>query len=69
MKSTICTEAGRIVIEATAGRITSNGVPLLPHEAALLAPELNRAATRAEHLATIARFEAQVPAPSGWSRA
>jgi len=47
MKSTICTEAGRIVIEASAGRVTSNGVTVLPHEAFLIACELQRAAESA----------------------
>jgi hypothetical protein len=56
VKSTICTEAGRIVIEAKAGRVTSNGVPMLPHEAFLLGHELQRAAAQADVEATKARY-------------
>jgi hypothetical protein len=59
MKSTICTEAGRVVIQARAGRVESNGIELLPHEAMLIASELHRAAVQADQLATIARFNAK----------
>ncbi len=55
MKSTINTEAGRIVIEASTGRVTSNGAVLLPHEAFLIGSEMQRAAERAEKLAQEAR--------------
>jgi len=55
MKSTICTVSGAILIQATPGVVLSNGVPLLPHEAMLIAGELERAARAAERLAANAQ--------------
>ena len=51
MKSTVKTEGGTITITATPGRVETNGVKLLPHEAALVAAELARASQRAQLLA------------------
>lgn len=51
MKSTVKTEGGVITIVASAGRVETNGVKLLPHEAALVAAELARASQRAQLLA------------------
>jgi hypothetical protein len=62
LKTTIATEAGRIVVEASAGRVTSNGHALLPHEAFLVGSELMRAAERADVLAARQRIHFLTPA-------
>ena len=51
MKSTVRTVSGAVTIQAQPGVIVSNGVTMLPHEAMLIASELERAARRAELLA------------------
>jgi hypothetical protein len=47
VKSTIHTSAGVAKIESGIGVITFNGAQLLPHEAVLLAGEIERAAVKA----------------------
>lgn len=59
MKSTIKTEGGVITIEAHAGRVETNGVKLLPHEARLVAFELDRAAEQADMMAAREEREAR----------
>lgn len=64
MKSTICTEAGRIVLEATPAGVILNGKRMLPHEAFLLASELQRAAQNSAKRteAYIAKYHAKAAA-------
>jgi hypothetical protein len=47
-RSTINTEAGKLVIEPGVGRVVINGASMLPHEAMLVASELERAARAAQ---------------------
>lgn len=58
-RSTIRTEAGCAVITAMVGRVSFNGASMLPHEATLIASELERcagiAARKADELAAQAR--------------
>lgn len=58
MRSTIRTEGGTVAIQATAGRVFTNGVHLLPHEASLMASELQRAAHYAQAQALTLMAEA-----------
>lgn len=51
MKSTINTAAGKAVIEAHPGVVVFNGAVVLPHEAMLMAGELERVARKADELA------------------
>lgn len=52
MKFTVKTQAQLPVnVQADAGRVTINGLCLLPHEAAMVGDALNRCADRAESLA------------------
>jgi hypothetical protein len=50
-RSTINTEAGKVVIEAEVGRVTVNGRSMLPHEAVLLGREIERFAVIAQRKA------------------
>lgn len=62
MKSTIHTEAGVANIEATTGCVWLNDSSMLPHEAVLLAGELERAAIKADRLAQEAAAQARLAA-------
>jgi hypothetical protein len=58
-RSTIKTEAGNVVIEATAGRVFVNGRSMLPHEAVLMGSEIERFAVIAQRKAEEAAASAR----------
>lgn len=62
MKSTIHTSAGIAKIESGVGLITFNGAKLLPHEAMLLAGEIERAAVKAQREAEKVGAQARLAA-------
>lgn len=59
MRSTINTGIGPAVLQALPGAVQFNGAALLPHEAMLIASELERMAKQADKLAGAAVYEAK----------